>query len=195
MPLPTPPLAGKKFYMLSVLGRTVFSHRRKQKRIMWSCRCDCGNYTTLDTSAIYNRNTGSCGCFKKQVNKSNLLEWTLKRKRHGRSGTPEYQAWKDMQRRCSPDSKSRHYYYDQGIKVCEAWCNHDSFMDFFNHVGLRPEGTSLDRINPYGNYEPGNVRWADKSTQARNQRRYVNTSLITDEALIAELQRRGLTCP
>ena len=33
---------------------------------------------------------------------------------------------------------------------------------------------TLDRINNDGNYEPGNVRWADWETQRRNQRRYLN---------------------
>lgn len=28
---------------------------------------------------------------------------------------------------------------------------------------------SLDRINPDGNYEPGNVRWATKAVQASNK--------------------------
>ena len=35
---------------------------------------------------------------------------------------------------------------------------------------MRPEGHSLDRIDPYGNYEPGNLRWADRRTQANNIR-------------------------
>jgi hypothetical protein len=36
-------------------------------------------------------------------------------------------------------------------------------------IGLRPKGMTLDRINTLGNYEPGNVRWATKSEQARNR--------------------------
>lgn len=35
---------------------------------------------------------------------------------------------------------------------------------------MRPENYSLDRIDPSGNYEPGNLRWADAKTQVTNIR-------------------------
>jgi hypothetical protein len=38
-------------------------------------------------------------------------------------------------------------------------------------LGEKPDNTySLDRINPDGNYEPSNCRWATKTEQSYNQR-------------------------
>ena len=37
-------------------------------------------------------------------------------------------------------------------------------------LGERPPGMSLYRINPWGNYEPGNLRWANPKLQANNLR-------------------------
>jgi hypothetical protein len=36
-------------------------------------------------------------------------------------------------------------------------------------IGHRPDGTTLDRIEPLGHYEPGNVRWATKAQQCENR--------------------------
>ena len=48
-----------------------------------------------------------------------------------------------------------------------------SFDEFWAELGCRPEGSSLDRIDPKGNYEPGNVRWATQAEQNRNKRNNV----------------------
>jgi hypothetical protein len=75
-----------------------------------------------------------------------------------------------MIQRCSSLAKKhRPIYFDRGIKVCDRW--RESFENFLADMGERPPGTSIDRINNDGDYEPGNCRWADGSTQRRNQRR------------------------
>jgi hypothetical protein len=52
-----------------------------------------------------------------------------------------------------------------------------SYEEFLAEVGPRPDGMTLDRINPMGHYEPGNVRWATVEQQAKNRNpRYTWTS-------------------
>jgi len=45
----------------------------------------------------------------------------------------------------------------------------ESFEQWFAELGPRPEGMTVDRIDPMGHYEPGNVRWATAEEQARNR--------------------------
>lgn len=88
--------------------------------------------------------------------------------RHGMTGTPEYRTWKGMHNRCrNPNSQYWHLYGGRGIKVCDRWKH---FINFYNDMGNKPEGMSIDRIDPNGDYEPNNCRWADNKTQSRNSR-------------------------
>ena len=79
-----------------------------------------------------------------------------------------------MIHRCTePTDIGWRYYGGRGITVCARW---RSFENFLADMGERPEDRTLDRIDPDGNYEPGNCRWATASEQRRNQRRGLRSS-------------------
>jgi len=88
--------------------------------------------------------------------------------KHGMYKSPEYRVWRDMKQRClNPSCKWYFNYGGRGIKVCERW--HD-FRNFFEDMGSRPDGLTLDRTDSGGNYEPSNCRWTTYKEQANNRR-------------------------
>jgi hypothetical protein len=75
-----------------------------------------------------------------------------------------------IQRCTNADNDNYGNYGVKGIGVCDQWRTFDGFLA---DMGERPAGTSLDRINNRGHYEPGNCRWASPVIQAANTSRSI----------------------
>lgn len=111
--------------------------------------------------------------------------WLAKHGHRTKEATsPTYTTWSAMRKRCS--DKSNPNYGGSGIEVCERWL---SFEDFFIDMGERPEGCTIDRINPDKGYFPDNCRWATSKEQARNRRTTILTEINGDKLMLSEVSR------
>lgn len=161
-------LIGEKFGRLTV---NEFSHWHEgsgQRTSVWACTCDCGNTIKMRRSYLQATEVPSCGCYKSEV-------LSALQTKHGMYGTPTYKSWVKMRERCLSDSYcEKEYYQDRGITICQEWI--ESFESFYKDMGERPEGTSLDRIDPNKGYYKENCRWADLTIQAYNRRMNSNNT-------------------
>ena len=158
-------LAGRRFGSLVILAP---AGKTDSGEVKWLYRCDCG---------AEGARTG----------------WRLKTQRikcwhHPYWGLPGHRCWRAMLERCY-NRKNHNYpaYGGAGITVCERW--RGSFHDFIADMGPRPTPKhTIDRWpNPWGNYEPGNCRWATVTEQNRNKRTNVYVDHEGERVLLVSL--------
>ena len=158
-------------------ARFILGHqgRKRYKGLTVFCACGCGKPTKIIQGTPNKFVHGHAKNYKTT---------------HGKSKTAEFRAFSAAKTRCT-NSNIKHW-MDYGGRNIEFLFT--SFEQFFAEVGERPSVKhSLDRYpNNDGNYEPGNVRWATKSEQGKNRRRYAALQNFDDAALITEMKRRSL---
>lgn len=135
-------------------------------------KCKCGKIFKTRIDSVKGGQTKSCKCLMK-VNASPPIK-------HNLSYSKEYCSWDGMKQRCFNKKHKEYFRYGgRGISIYPIWIK--DFKKYYgyitNLIDYGKENYTIDRIDPDGNYEPGNIRWADKSTQSANQRiRNDNTS-------------------
>lgn len=86
--------------------------------------------------------------------------------KHGDSFSRLYGIWAGMRRRCDSNNPN---YGGSGVRYCPEWSDYEAFKKWAINNGYE-ETLSIDRINPFGDYEPSNCRWIAFDEQARNKR-------------------------
>lgn len=165
-------LVGKKFGKLTVIKRSADHMQPSGKKIVaWTCECECGSIKDVMAQNLLSGCTTSCGCYSRAVRGESLRARRIK---HGKSGTRLYKIWTHMISRCeNPRDISYKNYGDAGIKVCEEWKDFENFERWAKQNGYSKD-LSIDRINPRGDYESNNCRWATRYIQDRNKTNNIN---------------------
>lgn len=149
--------AGKVKHIVGTTGRTT-------KKLLF--KCECGREDYFSAHKVYKLHTRSCGCSTGKM-------ITDSKTRHGLTNSNFYNVWRYMIERChNPSHQGYEWYGAIGISVCGRWRDTENgIINFHEDMGDRPEGFTLDRIDPYGDYTPENCRWVDQSTQGFNKKR------------------------
>ena len=189
--------AGQVFARLTVLEDVMYS----ADYALCCCECEAKSTVRVMAASVRNGHTRSCGCL-----------WRETLTTHGLTGNPLYEIWKGIIGRCTkPSYASWDGYGGRGITICDRW-RYDVRVfvaDIEAEIGPRPEGKGkggralyeLDRTDNDRGYEPGNVRWSDRSTQMQNRRKVPKLTKdvlrLTEErdALAVELAALKVSLP
>ena len=162
---------GSKHGRWTVIGE-VFG--MSPRRVVCQCSCGTVSFVVLDSLKV----SRSCGCLRREVSQSPKVHgYARQGKKH-----PLYTVWLNMKARCErPSATHFKHYGGRGISVCARWSS--SFAAFLEDMGTPASGLTLDRINPDGNYELSNCRWATRKTQSQNRRNVISSTALEQPAV------------
>ncbi len=172
-------LIGQRFGRLLVLEK--LDQRDIFKKVVWKCKCDCGNFHNINTKSLRSSNVKSCGCLR--------IEKTTK---HGMRNSRTYRIWSQMRTRCeNPNHEYFSRYGERGIRVCARWKN---FINFYTDMGEAPNGKTLDRIDNNKGYSKANCQWASRKQQAINRSTTVFITFQNETRSVSDWARKIGVC-
>lgn len=158
-------ITGHRYGRLTVRGP---AGRNEAGARVWECRCDCGRSAVVASNPLRMGGTSSCGCLATERRNANAKHGHARGRAASPDRSPTYRSWRAMHDRCYQPATSGYPWYGAlGVRVCARW--HD-FRNFLADMGERPSGKTLDRENPFGDYEPGNCQWSTRQVQSISTR-------------------------
>lgn len=148
-------LKGRRFGKLLVVKDTG---RRKSRRPIWRCDCDCGASVEILGKYLLSQDTKSCGCIAKgnAHNRTGFKEL---------SGSYWYVVTSQAKRRGIPLSITVEQAHNQLVK--QNWCCALTGEEIKFAVNLRDsrleQTASLDRIDNKKGYTLENIQWVHKT--------------------------------
>ncbi|ADR32510.1 hypothetical protein VR7_gp135 [Escherichia phage vB_EcoM_VR7] len=124
----------------------------------WNCICHCGKEFVTAAARIKSGKTKSCGCQKYHYSFI--------------SDKPTYSSYAAMIERCTnPNHHRWKQYGGAGVQICDRWLpkGKTGYLNFVEDMGIRPAGTSINRINSCKLYSKETCEWASSSIQSFDQ--------------------------
>ena len=164
-----------------VIGRLLVIEecgRDARGRVLWRCRCECGNEVIVRDDSLRSERTTSCGCYHlERLAEANTT--------HGMCKTRLYSVWRDMLKRAGvykgASEETKRLYQDRGITVCDEWLVFENFRDWALSHGYSDD-LEIDRIDNDKGYCPENCRWVSRRENTNNRR---NTIRLEDGTPLA----------
>ena len=156
---------GVKIWGWTVLKEVPSNKNSSNRGKRFLCQCECGTVKEVAKNSLRSGKSKACGCTKNKKARERMAK-------HGMGKHPLYNTWKSMKNRClNKNDKDYSKYGGRGITMNPAWIDVKVYIkDIEEHIGKRPEGMTVDRIDNDKGYYIGNLQYADACQQNLNKR-------------------------